>query len=161
MLGVALVVIATLYLLFAPGPHYKWASFKDTSESYESFLERFPRSGSSDEARERLRILSQDDVWSKANQAGTIKLLRKYRDDYPDGKYLVEANSQIRILADNYWKEIEASRSEREIKSFIRNYPETTKSTSAEQRLHALYNDCGLWCQTPLRLELTSSLYLQ
>ena len=80
MLGGALVVIATLYLLFAPGAHYKCASFKDTSESYESFLERFPRSGSSDEARERLRILSQDDVWSKANQAGTIKLLREYRD---------------------------------------------------------------------------------
>lgn len=143
MLGIASLIIAVLYLFFAPGPHYKWASFKDTSASYESFLERFPRSSSSGDAIERLRILSQDDVWSKANQSGSIKLLREYRDNYPDGNYLVEANTQIRMLADNYWKEIEASRSEKEIKGFIRNYPETTKLSRAEKRLQELYNDWG------------------
>ena len=128
-------IIGVLFLIFHPWPHYQWSSFRDSVSSYEGFVSRFPRSDFSDSARERIRVLSEDEVWDTADASSDIDLLRNYRKVYPDGQYLASAKEQIRKIADDRWSSIATTTSRSEVLKFQRNYPETSKTQQAEARL--------------------------
>lgn len=129
-------VILFLILNLNPWLHFRWATYKDSVESYESFASMFPSSDRAIDANERIRILSESKVWHDADGSGRIESLRLYvRNYYKDGKHLDEANQQIASIADKRWEDLSKSESRVEIKKFINRFPETSKIAAAEARL--------------------------
>ncbi len=140
--GIIAAIAAILFLIFHPWPHFQWASFRDRVSSYESFVSRFPSSGYASDAKERVRVLREPDVWSAADGSGQIETLRSYIRVYRgDGKHLDDAKQQITTIADQLWTPISISRSEAEIRRYLKDYPETTKLAAAEAHIQELYND--------------------
>lgn len=128
-------VIFLIYLIFTPWPHYQLALFLDKIPSYEGFINRFPESYLVDDAKKQIHILKEDDVWAEIDSSKDIQSLRKYKILYPDGKYLLYANDQIRECADSVWDSISKTNSKKEILDFLRKYRETTKTAEAQARI--------------------------
>ena len=140
--GIIAAIAAILFLIFHPWPHFQWASFRDRVNSYESFVSRFPSSDYASDAKERVRVLREPDVWSATDGSGQIETLRSYIRVYRgDGKHLDDAKQQITTIADRLWTPISTSRSEAEIRRYLKDYPETTKLAAAEAHIQELYND--------------------
>jgi outer membrane protein assembly factor BamD (BamD/ComL family) len=140
-LAIVAAVAAVLFLIFHPWPNFQWASFRDKVSSYDGFVSRFPSSDYTSDAKERIRVLREDEIWSAADGLGQIETLRSYIRVYHDGKYLDEAKKQIATITDNQWVPISYSRSEAEIRRYLKSYPETSKLAAAEARIQELYND--------------------
>jgi len=134
-------IIAALFLIFHPWPHYQVASFQDTVPAYQGFLNRFPQGEYVPAARERIRVLQEEDVWRAAVADSGIEGYRNYIRVYPDGKHLDAAKQRTTELSDGVWKGISGTRSEAEITKFLKEYPETSKRSDAEARIQFLYND--------------------
>jgi hypothetical protein len=134
-------VITAIFLILHPWPHYQMASFQDNVSAYEGFVNRFPRSEYTHAAKERIRVLQEEDVWREAVAENGMASFRGYIRIYPDGKHLDAAKQRTTELADGVWKGISAIRSEAEITKFLKEYPETSKRSDAEARIQLLYND--------------------
>ena len=134
-------IIAALFLIFHPWPHYQVASFQDSVSAYQGFVNRFPQSEYVPAARERIRVLQEEDVWRAAVDENGIASYRGYIRVYPDGKHLDAAKQRTTELADGIWKGIAGTRSEAEVTKFLKEYPETSKRSDAEARIQFLYND--------------------
>lgn len=139
--GIITTIASILFMIFHPWPHFQWASLIDEVRSYENFAARFSSSDYATTAKERIRVLREDEIWSEAGGSGQIVALRAYMRDYPDGKYLDEAMDQVVVIADSRWGQISNSRSEAEIRRYLKSYPETSKIAEAEARIQLLYND--------------------
>jgi nicotinamide mononucleotide adenylyltransferase len=135
--GVAAVLVAALH----PWPHFQWASFRDTVAAYESYQDRFPNSDQAETVNERIRILSEDDVWKAALASRNVAQLRAYTKTYPDGKYLERAHAETVAATDRRWEEIAQTATRKEIAQFLRNFPETTKTDAARARDYAIVED--------------------
>jgi len=133
--------IVALFLIFHPWPHYQTSCFRDTVPAYQGFVNRFPQSGYASAAKERIRVLREEDVWKEAQAAGGIAAFRNYIRVYPDGKHLDSAREKVTELADAVWKGLAQSRSEEEVTVFLKKYPESSKRAEAEAHIQALYND--------------------
>lgn len=142
-LGLAFVAIIALLLfgIFNSWPHYQWASFRDNVPTYQGFVVRFPDSDYTPSANERIRVLREDEVWNEAQARNEIEAFRGYVKVYPDGKNLGRAKQRITEFADFVWEGISNSRSEPEIRRFVRQYPETSKLAATEARIQELFND--------------------
>lgn len=140
------LIIAAIILWFSPGPHYFFASTIDTKDSYKSFISKFPRSDFTARASERLKVLSEDDVWKGANESTgertQLERLRSYASTYPSGKYIEEAKAGIVSLVDKHWFPVESSVSISELENFRANYPESTYVLDAGVRIETLR---GTW----------------
>ncbi|RYZ83580.1 MAG: hypothetical protein EOP04_19715, partial [Proteobacteria bacterium] len=137
-----IAIIATILLIiFHPWPHFQWAIFQNNISSYERFAHRFPSSDYTDFAHDKIHVLRESEVWSRAKRTGQIEMFRDYVSAYPDGKHLDEAETRISKLADAQWQKIDSSRSVSAINKFLAHYPETSMMHAAEQRIQELYND--------------------
>lgn len=145
-------LVALLFVGFHPLPHYHLCKAQDSIPGYQSFLARFPSSEGSTEVRERLRVLRDDEVWLETEQFGDLAAFRRYVGSYPDGKHLSDARAMASDLADSRWPALAGSRSEAELRSYLRDYPETTKRSEVEARLDALFNDLQ-WVREQDRIE--------
>jgi outer membrane protein assembly factor BamD (BamD/ComL family) len=129
------VVLLILYAVFNQWTHFQWASFRDREESYASFVRRYPSSDFSTHAKERIRVLSEERVWQGVSSANEIFQLRSYKEIYPDGKHLAEADSQIQAIADEQWLKVASTTAKSTVLDFLRDYPETSKKPEAQARL--------------------------
>ena len=108
---------------------------RDKVSSYEAFTARFPSSDHSSDAKERIRILREGEIWGDADCSGQIETLRSYLRIYHDGKHLDEAKRQITSIANQCWLDLSRTDSKTEIQKFLKEYPETTKVAAAEARI--------------------------
>lgn len=134
---IATILIVVLY----PWANYQRAVSQDKVSSYENFINRFPSSEYADAAEERIRILREPEVWSQAQETDHIDAFREYLRNYPDGKHINKAKARVVEIADSQWDLISLSRSEVEIRNFLKRYPETSKTATAEARIQELFND--------------------
>lgn len=130
-----LIAFPLLFVTMNPWPHYQWASLWDNVQGYENFVSRFPNSEYAEPARDRIWVLSEEDVWIEANGSSNVGLLRAYREEYPEGQYLAAAEEQLQQIADERWQIISQSDSKAEVQEFLQNYPETSKTEQAEARM--------------------------
>jgi hypothetical protein len=130
-----IAIVAFIMFMATPWTHFQWASLRHSVGSYNGFLSRFPVSDYSEEAKERIRILREPEVWREADGSGQIEVLRSYLEVYHDGPNRSRAKLQISEIADSRWAELANTESKTEVLGFLKDFPETTKRTEAEARI--------------------------
>lgn len=120
----SVAILAALFLVFHPWLHYNLASRKDSVAAYETFLRKFPTGEYAASAKERVRVLSHDSVWSQAKELRRPFMLRSYISNYPDGKHLDEARLMITEEANARWIQEPKPYSSDQVKNFRKNWPE-------------------------------------
>jgi hypothetical protein len=152
LLGAGVLLVVLFFVFVSPWFQYQLASRTDTLETYRKFAQRYPNSEYTSAARERIRILDEENVWTRAIDGQGISAFRTYVATYPDGKYLDIAKKQIVAFADECWRTVRQSRSEIDILNYLKDYPESSKIAEANDKLQNLYNDIQ-WVKSQDKIE--------
>jgi len=140
--GIAIALgLVILWLWHGAWPNYQYAQWADTVPSYETFLDEHGTSEYGAAARERLRILREDDVWSEAVEKDDLAEYRKYLRVYDDGKYRDEAYRRINKISEIRWASLRHSRSVADLREFLSKFPESDRASDAAGRIEVLYRD--------------------
>ncbi len=114
--------VVLMFVMFAPWPHFEWATIRDRIDSYEAFIKRFPESGYVADAKDRIRKLRDDDVWDKAVASGRFDSFKNYVKVYPDGKHLAGADNRIQGFY-NDWNWVRAQDNLSDYQRFAGRFP--------------------------------------
>lgn len=150
--GVLAVLGVIVFLIFHPWAHFQWVSFSGSASSYEGFLSRFPSGSYASEAKEKLRILREDDVWRKVQAGDQLWAYFDYLAAYPDGKYITPAKERVTVLEESAWNVLRSSRDVNQLRDFISLHPYSSKRAFAETRIKELQNDVS-WVKEKNDLE--------
>lgn len=114
--------------------HWRWASHKDETASYESYVKTWPEGRHADEAQARY----DEHGWKDAQTANTVNGYERYVQLYSEGKYVAEAKDNIESL---HWQEATAANTVRSYRSYVATHPQGKFVQQAETKASALRTD--------------------
>lgn len=84
--------------------------------------------------------VSEEELWGKVENEGTVKAYEGYLNDYPSGKYARRASEQLMLLReDAIWKSAQQKDNELAYRNYLKQYAGNGKYLEkARQRLNAL-----------------------
>lgn len=110
---IGVLVVAALALAIIPTTrdeiHWQWASHKDETASYASYLKTWPAGRHAIEGKARY----DEHGWANAQAANTVQGFERYVQLHGDGKHVAEAKDNIESL---HWQEATAANT---IKAYI------------------------------------------
>lgn len=83
-----------------PADELAWeeAIHRNSKWAYMDFKRQFPDSPYAPTAKQRIYEIEEEECWKKAIQVKTLSSLDQYLDQYPTGKYVVEAHQLIAAM---------------------------------------------------------------
>lgn len=133
-----LVAVAAIALAIIPttrdGIHWFWASYRDTTASYESYVKAWPEGRYAPEAR----ALYEEHGWAEAEAANTVQGFNRYLQLHGEGKHVSEARDNIESL---HWQEATTANTIKSYLSYAATYPQGRFSRQARTKTSALRTD--------------------
>ncbi len=95
-----LVVLIVVAALLAGGCSRQEAAWKeargvDDVAAYRAYLQDFPAGTHAAEARERLRLLVEQEHWSRALRLDTPEAMQRFLAEHPEGRHATEARARL------------------------------------------------------------------
>ena len=131
---IAATISLIIYYKCSPTLSYIWASFRDDTEAYESFLNQFSYGELPQKASDRLYILQEDEIWQKATKENEFYGLQQYINVYPGGKYKGKAKRQIENLYKD-WSWVQQQNTIKHYEGFIKRFPNHDKVEWVKKRV--------------------------
>lgn len=135
---IGILVVAALALAIIPTTrdeiHWQWASHKDETTSYESYVKTWPSGRHATEALARY----DEHGWADAQAANTVQGFERYVQLHADGKHVAEAKDIIESL---HWQEATAANTIRAYQQHNTIHPQGRRVREAEQKATALRTD--------------------
>ena len=135
---IGVIVVAALALAIIPSTrdeiHWQWASHKDETASYESYVTTWPTGRHASEGKARY----DQHGWAEATAANTVQGFERYVQLHGDGKHVAEAKDNIESL---HWQEATAANTSRSYRQYITTNPEGQHLRDAERKATALQSD--------------------
>ncbi|MBE9572728.1 MAG: hypothetical protein IMF11_19045 [Proteobacteria bacterium] len=135
---VGVLVVAALALAIIPTTrdeiHWRWASNKDETASYQSYVETWPDGRHTSEARARY----DENSWADAQAAKTVPAYERYIQLHGDGKHVTEAKDNIESL---HWQEATAANTIRGYRDYSSTHPHGRHVREAETKAADLRTD--------------------
>ena len=100
----------------------------NTTESYQEFLRKHPRSQFSDSADKRL----ENKAWSQAQEVNTSQSYQVFLHAYPHGKSASKASQRIAVIA---WRRARELGTIDAFQSFLKDYPQSDSASEAKRRI--------------------------
>ena len=110
---------------------YKKAVQDDSIDSYQEFIQKYPDTKYSEEARKNLMALE----FKNAQKANSVSQYEKFLQKYPGSKYSEEARENLMTLE---FMNAEKTNSVSQYEKFLQKYPDTKYSEEARKNLMAL-----------------------
>jgi hypothetical protein len=143
-----LVAIAGLLVYRSDRVGYWWASYRDTPEAYQAFLDRSPSSKWATEARLQRDLALEGKIWAEAEADNLISGYRRYIERYqrvpPAMRHRVrvdEAQERLSERIESLWANGKPWASVDEIERFLRDYPEKNRSGEVAATIQRLRDD--------------------
>jgi hypothetical protein len=125
----------------------RWAAAtsEDTIQSYEDFLQRYPESEYSEQAKSRLETLQLESDWQMAQKSNTIGAYEIFLRKYPNSRYSNQAKSALQQLRDqlSIWQLVQQQNSLEAYNNFLRQHPDSPYAVKARQEIAEWENDIG------------------
>jgi hypothetical protein len=142
---IGVIVVAALALAIIPTTrdeiHWQWASHKDETTSYESYVKAWPAGRHASEGKARY----DEHGWADATGtddapfgANTVQGFERYVQLHGDGKHVAEAKDNIESL---HWQEATAANTIRAFQQYRTTHPEGQRVRDAETKAVALRTD--------------------
>ncbi|MFZ0390739.1 MAG: HEAT repeat domain-containing protein [Calditrichia bacterium] len=131
-IGIVSLLIFLLLSCSTMRRHWQNVKARDTIVGYELFLELYPDTKYSDEARERL----ENRRWDFTKSVDEIAAYRDFLEKHPDSEHADEARERLHDLE---WQQVVEMNTINAYEEFISRYPETENRPAAEQALEKLY----------------------
>ena len=116
----SVLVVVALALAIIPTTrdeiYWRWASHKDVTTSYESYLKVFPNGRHVVEAQARY----DERGWIDAEKSNTIRSYRDYLKAFPNGRHVAEARARYDELG---WVDVEKSNTIRSDRDYVATHP--------------------------------------
>jgi outer membrane protein assembly factor BamD (BamD/ComL family) len=108
---------------------YQYAVFRNSIDSYESYLELYPKSKYKPDVNSKLKVLYEERDWNNATSAHTIDAYKVYIALYPNGKHKFDAEERIvkikrQIEIDESWNNSKETNTVEAYQAFIDRYPD-------------------------------------
>lgn len=116
---------------------YRSAIAKNTSKAYYQFLKQFPRGHFSGIVLQKMKTAHEEEsLWEAAMQQNNLKLFKFYKEKYPSGQFLAEAERHIQRHRDeNAWRKALLEKTSRGFQNYLIRYPDGLYARQARQRL--------------------------
>jgi hypothetical protein len=139
-LGVLVVVGLSLAIIPTTRDeiHWHWASHKDETTSYESYLKVWPEGRHAVEAR----ALYDKHGWAEAEAANSVEGFERYVQLHGEGKHVAEAEDSIESL---HWREATAANTVAGFERYVQLHGEGKHVTEAEDSIRSLRMDDSLY----------------
>ena len=134
---IGVLVVAALALAIIPTTrdeiHWRWASHKDETASYESYVKTWPEGRHAGEAQMRY----DEHGWAEAKAANTVQGFEQYVQLHAEGKHVTEAKGKATALRTDQVPYDAALRrgTEASLKTFLVDFPGHVKQAEAQQAL--------------------------
>lgn len=114
----------------------------NTEAGFQDFLTHHPTGEHSQDAKNRIQALEDDQAWADAQKAGTTDGYQQYLTKEPNGKHLDEAHTQVTALERAAaWKTAQAANTEQALHDFIQKYSQGPEVDQAKAQLQKLQTE--------------------
>jgi hypothetical protein len=134
-LGVLVVVALALAIIPSTRDeiHWRWASHKDETASYESYVKTWPEGRHTAEAQARY----DQHGWANAESANSVQAFERYIKLHGEGKHVVKAKDNIESLR---WREATTANTIRSYKGYVANLsPREIRTTGQDRGFRPVY----------------------
>ena len=133
---IGLLVAVALALAIIPTTrdefHWRWASHKDETASYEAYVKAWPAGRHATEAQARYDLHG----WAEAQADNTVQGFEVYVQLHRDGKHVAEAKDRIEAL---HWQEATAANTVLEFARYIELHSDGKHVAEAKDKIDSLY----------------------
>ncbi len=133
---IGVIVVAALALAIIPTTrdeiHWQWASRKDETASYKSYVNAWPTGRHAREGKTRY----DEHGWAEASTANTVQGFERYVQLHPDSKHVAEAKDSIESL---HWQEATTANTVQGFERYEQLYPEGLHLAEARGRIDTLH----------------------
>lgn len=131
--GIILVVIALAMIpTIRDEIHWQWASHKNETTSYESYVNTWPGGRYAAEARGRYDELG----WADAQAVNTVQGYERYVQFHGNGKYVTEAKDNIETLQ---WQEAVVANTIQGFEQYLERHPDGKRVSVANEGIESLH----------------------
>jgi len=151
-LGVLVVVALALAIIPIARDeiHWRWASHKDETASFESYVKTWPEGRHAAEAQARY----DEHSWADAESANTVQGFERYVQLHGEGKHVADAKDNIESL---HWQQATNANTIRSYQTYTSAHPQGKFAQQAETKATALRTDQAPY-DTALRTGTEASL---
>jgi len=130
------LVVAALAVAIIPTTrdeiHWHWASHKDDTVSYESYVKTWPAGRLATEGKARY----DERAWSDAQTASTVQGFERYVQLHADGKHVTEANDTIKSL---HWQDATAANTVQGFERYVQLHADGKHVAEANDTIESLH----------------------
>lgn len=153
---VGMLIVAAVALAIVPTTrdeiHWRWASHKDETANYKSYVETWPDGRHAAEAKVRY----DEQAWADAQAANTVQGFERYVQIHGDGRYVPQANDNIESL---HWKEATTTNTVRGFQHYIQFHDDGKRVREAKDRIELLEFQLALAEYSPSLLRTVTERY--
>ena len=114
----------------------------NTEAGFQDFLTHHPTGAHSQDAKDRIQSLEDEQAWADAQKAGTNDGFQQYLTKEPNGKHADEAHTQITALdRAAAWKSAQTANTEQSLQDFIQKYNQGAEVDQAKAQLQKLQTE--------------------
>jgi hypothetical protein len=128
------LVVAALALAIIPTTrdeiHWRWASHKDETASYESYVKTWPEGRHAAEAQARY----DEHGWADAESSNTVTQFERYVQLHGEGKHITEAKDNIES---RHWREAAAANTVQGFERYVQLHGEGKHITEAKDNIES------------------------
>jgi hypothetical protein len=136
--AIGVLVVAALALAIIPTTrdeiHWSWASHKDETASYESYVKTWPDGRHAAEAQTRY----DGHGWADTQAANTVQGFERYVELHGGGKHVAEAKDNIESL---HWQDATTANTVRSYRAYASAHPQGRFAQEADANAAALRSD--------------------
>lgn len=136
--------ILTAVLVACGSTESDWnkAQAANTTPAYQDFLKQHPDGAHSQEARDRLQKIEDDQAWSDALQKSNLETYNEYLQKEPNGTHVNDARAQITALERaTAWKTAQSTNTEGALQDFLKKYTTGQEADQARAQLQKLQSE--------------------
>lgn len=138
-----LFLVATLLVACsAAESDWKKADAANTADAYQGFLAQHPNDTHTQQARDRLQKIEDDQAWADAQKSNTLDAYQQYLQKEPNGTHAADAHTQVDALeraAD--WQKAQAANTEPALQDFLHKYSQGPEVDQARAQLQKLQSE--------------------
>lgn len=122
----------------------------NSSNSFSSFLNKYPNSKHKDTATRKLKACKEAKDWDQAKVSNTITTLEGFIKNYPNSIHVAEAktiisNIRVQLKENNAWKIAQDNNTIKSYKLYLKQYPNGQYVFVAENNIEALKKSKFPW----------------